>query len=801
MHRAILLAALLALTSPSLLFGQVADRSPLPGTEPLTMEGDIAAQLVEGVDRFLLRKLEESVPQRARFWKRDESSPAAYEASLQPNRQRLAEILGVVDIRVPFDSLQMIANTKQSALVGSHAKYDIYAVRWPVVRDVFAEGLLLLPKSDAKTNRPSCDVVAIPDSTHTPEQICGLAEGVPAASQYARRLAEAGCRVLVPVVINREMQHRNSPGRQGGAKLTNREFLYRPGFEMGRHLVGYEVQKVLAAVDWLEKEAGDRDANIGVVGYGDGGMLALYAKALDPRIDAALVSGYVGSRQQIWKEPIDRNVFGLLEQFGDAELIDLAAKGTLVIEASPVARQEFPGEGGAPAELTTPAKTLDELKRYLALTRQSAAFVDETQPDKDKNRAAKLGRQVVYVPRAGAADESDARFGSDNALNAFLAALTSGVIGGPGSELKLDDARPELRAEVDVAGRHARQMYEIERDTQQLLAESPYARAEFMKKLDTSSVEAYQKSVEEYREFFATQVIGRFDDPLLEPKPRSRKAYETDKWTGYEVVLDVFPDVIAYGLLLLPKDLKEGERRPVVVCQHGLEGRPQDVIGEQGFGAYSAFAGKLAERGFITFAPQNLYIGKDKFRTLQRKANPLGKTLFSVIVPQHQQICNWLSSLPMVDKDRIAFYGLSYGGKSAMRIPPLVPNYCLSICSADFNDWVWKNASTRSPYSYVWTGEYEIFEWNLGHTFNYAEMAALIAPKPFMVERGMFDGVAPDETVAYEFAKVRHLYEARLKLQDRCEIEFFDGPHKIHGVATYAFLHKHLNWPAPAAAE
>ena len=93
-----------------------------------------------------------------------------------------------------------------------------------------------------------------------------------------------------------------------------------------------------------------------------------------------------------------------------------------------------------------------------------------------------------------------------------------------------------------------------------------------------------------------------------------------------------------------------------------------------------------------------------------------------------------------------------------MRIPPLVNNYCLSICSADFNEWVWKNASTLSKYSYVWTGEYEIFEWDLGSTFNYFEMAALIAPRPFMVERGHFDGVAPDETVAYEYAKVRNLY-------------------------------------------
>ena len=65
-----------------------------------------------------------------------------------------------------------------------------------------------------------------------------------------------------------------------------------------------------------------------------------------------------------------------------------------------------------------------------------------------------------------------------------------------------------------------------------------------------------------------------------------------------------------------------------------------------------------------------------------------------------------------------------------MRVPALLDRYCLSICSADFNEWVTKNATVDSPYSYMFTGEYEIFEWDLGHTFNYAEMAACIAPRP-----------------------------------------------------------------------
>jgi hypothetical protein len=51
-----------------------------------------------------------------------------------------------------------------------------------------------------------------------------------------------------------------------------------------------------------------------------------------------------------------------------------------------------------------------------------------------------------------------------------------------------------------------------------------------------------------------------------------------------------------------------------------------------------------------------------------------------------------------------------------------------------------------------------MFEFDLGNTFNYAEMAALIAPRSFMVERGHNDGVSIDEYVAFEYAKVRRLY-------------------------------------------
>src|SRR6185503_8291996 len=142
-------------------------------------------------------------------------------------------------------------------------------------------------------------------------------------------LAENGCEVLVLALVDRQDTW---SGNQSLKKFTNqphREWIYRQAYELGRHIIGYEVQKVLGAVDLLAAKRANSGANdskkIGVVGYGEGGLVALYAAALDARIDAALISGYFDSRQRLWEEPIYRNVFGLLAEFGDAEVATLIA--------------------------------------------------------------------------------------------------------------------------------------------------------------------------------------------------------------------------------------------------------------------------------------------------------------------------------------------------------------------------------------------------------------------------------------------------------------------------------------------
>ncbi len=751
---------------------------PLHGTQPLDQRGDISLQMVEGIDRFLMGELAQVAERRKARWQLDNDSAAAREQLLTEKRKLFRRIIGVVDDRLPRIEPLYVGGPDTPHLVAETPTYQVFAVRWPVLPGLDAEGLLLEPKKP-----PIASVIAIPDADQTPEMIVGLAAGVKPEFQFARALVESGCTVLVPMLIDRGNRFCNNPRIGRFTNQPHREFVYRMAYQMGRHLIGYEVQKVLAGVDWLYARHVGKRVPVGLYGYGEGGLLALYAAAADlplpglngqpatRRLTAALVSGYFGPREELWREPIYRNVWDLLPNFGDAEIRELASGTVMVVEYCPVPR--VPGPPGplqgrndaAPGHLQTPP--LEAVQREWKREPLPGGFTG-----------------ALFVgPTEGPSSTKD-----------LLTALTGKDI--PRVEVPIpSDGRKHFSAE----DRQKRQFEQLITLIQKLWRDSDDTRRNFWNKADFSTVANFEQSTAWYRNYFWEEVIGKLPEPTIDPKPRSRQVDDTPKWTGYEVMLDVYPEVFAYGVLLVPKDLKPQERRPVVVCQHGLEGRPKDTIEAEPLPVYNRFAAQLADLGYIVYAPQNPYIGQDKFRVLQRKANPLKWSLFSFIVRQHERTLEWLATLPYVDAQKIAFYGLSYGGKTAMRVPAILPKYCLSICSGDFNEWIGKNVSVDFRGSYMYTLEYEMYEFDLGNTFNYAEMAYLIAPRPFMVERGHDDPVGIDEMVAYEYAKVRYLYANRLKIPERTTIEFFPGGHVIHGRGTFDFLQRHLDWPSKTA--
>ena len=108
------------------------------------------------------------------------------------------------------------------------------------------------------------------------------------------------------------------------------------------------------------------------------------------------------------------------------------------------------------------------------------------------------------------------------------------------------------------------------------MRESEYTRREFWKKADFKSFSGFTNSVQQYRDYFWDEIIGRFPKASLPPNPRSRFLYETNGYRGYEVVLDVHPDVFAYGILSYRRTLSPAKnarrrlparpRRPAAGC-------------------------------------------------------------------------------------------------------------------------------------------------------------------------------------------------------------------------------------------
>ena len=64
--------------------------------------------------------------------------------------------------------------------------------------------------------------------------------------------------MIVPVVIDRQDTWSGNVELKRFTNQPHREWIYRQAYQMGRHIIGYEVQKVLAAVDWFTEEESNR---------------------------------------------------------------------------------------------------------------------------------------------------------------------------------------------------------------------------------------------------------------------------------------------------------------------------------------------------------------------------------------------------------------------------------------------------------------------------------------------------------------------------------------------------------------
>jgi len=351
----------------------------------------------------------------------------------------------------------------------------------------------------------------------------------------------------------------------------------------------------------------------------------------------------------------------------------------------------------------------------------------------------------------------------------------------------LDRMRPEeVRSRVEH--RQGLQRREIE-DYLRRLAFDYEKRREELWRGDYSSPDAYMKSVEPNRRRLA-QSLGEFDDEGADFAPEWRPFFEDDKVLARRLSVEAAPGLPARSVLALPKGA--AGPAPLVICQHGIASSPERVFGfDDPEGIYKGYGRALAERGFAVLAPSNT-TGHAPRNRLERIARLLGGTLWGLEIFRIRRTLDFLETVDEIDMKRVGMYGISLGGAYTSFLAPLEPRIKAAVICAWFNDRLNKMIIEDPRWScFLPSDEGYVFWPRWLWEFADADLASLICPRALLVECGKGDGIAWWPHVVAEFERARKHWAA-LDLAERCEIDLHDGGHEIHGVKSFAFLHKWL---------
>jgi dienelactone hydrolase len=323
-ERIALLAALAASFAPAQLPERLADSQPIRDEQYREM------------DRYVTGLAQKADAARAAHWKGlDFSGVAAYEKSLAPYRKEWSDFLGVPDAKgVPLNQRR-----ERAADLPTHTAYRVWLDTLP---GMHAYGILLVPKN-APGKRPG--LVALHGHGGSAEIVAGFLD--PKEDGAYRRFGETAARrgyvVWCPFIYGRYSEEQEP---QEGPQAVGRNILNKKALIADTTVMGIELAKLRRGVDYLASLPEVDPKRIGMYGLSKGGHYTLYAAALEPRLQAAVVSGWFNHRTRkllapktgpgmFWITYPNRDEYylrGLLTRFGDAELGWLIAPHALLIE-------------------------------------------------------------------------------------------------------------------------------------------------------------------------------------------------------------------------------------------------------------------------------------------------------------------------------------------------------------------------------------------------------------------------------------------------------------------------------------
>lgn len=309
---------------------------------------------------------------------------------------------------------------------------------------------------------------------------------------------------------------------------------------------------------------------------------------------------------------------------------------------------------------------------------------------------------------------------------------------------------------------------------------------------------------EQWRVAFVARLRERLGGFSGERTPITATTAPPTTHPGYRrayVEFESSPGVTVPAWLLVPAGLTCPV--PAVIAVHGHGYGMDDAVGINPDGSERAepqgyhqdFAIALCHRGMVVLVPELQAFGRRR-EPKDRADSPtssscreaawwgmmLGKPLLGRRIWDVLRSIGVLQSLPEVDPQRIGIMGGSGGGAVALFAAALEPRLRAVVISnyfCTFRDSILAIEHCACNYVPGLLQDAEMYD-----------IAALIAPRPLLIETGSDDPIFPLPGVLKAYERVRDAYIA-LGVPNRIDKDVFAGGHQINGAKAYDFL---WNW-------
>ncbi len=298
--------------------------------------------------------------------------------------------------------------------------------------------------------------------------------------------------------------------------------------------------------------------------------------------------------------------------------------------------------------------------------------------------------------------------------------------------------------------------------------------------------------------------------PAADPNPE-----RVGRWTHEGVVkerwlIDVQEGLSAAFQVNFPPDLAEGERRAALLCCHGHGSHGKDAV----MGNVARAKGKdevaqanydyglrMAQAGFVTFAIDWMGFGERREGRKPNKtlmlpgsrdwcnlyylhATLLGMTPLGINVAHGKAATDFACSLPGVDPERLGVLGLSLGGTMALWMG-LADERFRAIEIACYSDLFAAFAlrDLNCCGQQITPGLFRLVDL--------PDLQGLLAPRPLLVDIGVYDECFLFDNASVCYERVRAIYEAGGAAQ-ALELELFPGGHRWGGDKAAEFFRTHL---------